>query len=220
MVLLFSIMVCSGSQNDERKLVNPESIPHDDPAHVVADILNGMALGQIDHTKIIYGKKQKPIPVIHSRHQNFHNIEFKVEEILLSIYDPKTQTVQYSCIVPHPAVSFWQSIPVEPSELKYIPKGIRMKGRFTLQRDEKSEWKVKVDNDTNPISLYNRVVNTLNQIWYTSMTSVGASHQLVYENVMLIIANYAIALGIPDKDSKKFVKDIIKEFEGVVPRRN
>ena len=64
-VLLFPATFFSCSQDDDDKL-NPSSIPPDDPAHVVAEIFKSMADGRIDHSKIIYGDKQKPLKPIHT----------------------------------------------------------------------------------------------------------------------------------------------------------
>lgn len=225
-VVFLLMTVSSCSRNDDSELLKPASIPLEDPAHVVVDILNSMASGQIDHTKIIYGEKQEPLPVIryaitpYFDKKEFHNVKFKVERIRLCRFDAKTQTVRYSCIVPHPAVAFWQWDAVDPSELEYVPRGIRMKGRFTLVKDEKTGWNVKIDSNTNPVSLYNQVVSSINRTWFTFMKAGKASPELIQFNVLMLIASYAIALDIPDKDSKEFAEEVMKEFEKVVPQRN
>ena len=215
-VLLFLATSCSCSRDDDTKL-KQSSIPPDDPANVVAEIFQSMADGLIDHSKIIYGDKQKPLKPIHTYKKNFHNVKFQIRKIQLSKYDDTTQTVQYSCEVPHPAVAFWQWYPREPSELKYVPKGIHMEGRFTLAQDNEIGWRVKVDNNTNPICLYNKVASSANRMWYM-MNTTQPSSQSINFNVLMLIASYSTALDIAEKNSKKFAEDIIKEFSKVVPK--
>ena len=215
-VMLFPSTFFSCSRDDDGKL-NPSSIAPDDPAHVVAEIFKSMADGRIDHSKIIYGDKQKPLKPIHTHKKKFHNVKFKIRKIQLSGYGDTTQTVQYSCEVPHPAVAFWQWYPREPSELKYVPKGIHMEGRFALAEDNQTGWRVKVDNNTNPICLYNKVVSSANRMWYM-MNKTQPSSQSINFNVLMLIASYSTALDIAEKDSKKFAEDIIKEFSKVVPK--
>lgn len=211
--------ICSCKKADTNdELVDLDSITPNDPAHIVADILKSMDRGEIDHTKIIYEDKQKPLPVIHSRRGEFHGVKFNIEEIKLSKYDANTKTVSYSCRVPHPAIVFWQYVPIKPDELVYMPKGIPMKGQFVLVKEGEAGFKIRVNNGTNPISLYNKVVISINGMWYMSSTTVKPSPEAVNFNVLMLIANYATALNIPEKNSKRFAEDILEEFQKVVPR--
>ena len=72
-----------------------------------------MATGKIDDSKIIYSNDVVVLPVIQLPSMTFHDVKINVEDIKLSPYDPNTQTVEYSCAVPHPGVAFWQWEPVD-----------------------------------------------------------------------------------------------------------
>lgn len=215
MTLLF--VACGNS-----KLSNPESIPASDPAHVVEQILTSMATGKLDDSKIIYSKDILLLPIINHRSKSFHDVKFKIEEIKLSPYDTNTQTVEYSCIVPHPGVTFWQWKPLDPPELQNVPKGISMRGQFTLIQEEDAGWRVKVEDETNPIILYKRIVSSINRTWYSfieaDMQGRKVSGDVIRYNLLMHITEYSICLRIPENDAPQFGKKVAEEAIRIYPR--
>jgi hypothetical protein len=204
------------------KLSNPESIPADDPAQVVEQLLTSMAAGKIDDSKIIYSDDLILLPVIHHRSRTFHDVKFKIEEIRLSPFDTNTQTVKYSCIVPHPGVSFWQWKPIDASELQNVPRGIPMSGQFTLIQEGDAGWRVRVEDETNPIILYKRVVSSVNRTWYSfiepEMEGRKVPGDVIRYNLFMHVAEYSICLGIPEKNAPEFEKRVATEAIRIGPR--
>ncbi|HYH85451.1 MAG TPA: hypothetical protein VEX60_08205 [Pyrinomonadaceae bacterium] len=201
---------------------DPKSLAADDPAHVVERVLLSMATGKIDDSKIIYFDKHTPMPVVQHMSKQFHDVKFPIEEIKVCPFDPKTQTVEYSCVVPHPGVAFWQWKPRDPSDLQNVPAGLPMKGRFTLTQDKDAGWRVKVEDETNPIALYNGVVSSVNRTWY-SFTDAGAqgrkvSGEAIGFNLLMLTAEYSISLGIPEKEDAAFGKRVLEEAMKIIPR--
>jgi hypothetical protein len=204
------------------KLREPKSIPAGDPAHVVNELLTSMAAGKIDDSKIIYSKDVVVLPVIQHPSMSFHDVKINIEDIKLSPYDPNTQTVEYSCVVPHPGVAFWQWKPVDASQLQNVPEGISMQGRFTMVQDKDAGWRVKVDDEKNPIVLYKRVVSSANQTWFSFMQSGmqgnRASGEAIAFHLIRLIVDYSICLGIPDREQTEFGKRMVEEAMKITPR--
>ncbi len=215
-VVALAVQGCGG-RGQEDGLLDAADLPPQDPAQVIAGILAGMGSGNIDQEVIIYGGKQQPLEVVHGREQRFHAVRFPVTEVRLSRYDPKTGRVRYSCVVPHPVVAYWQWVPVDPGDLTTVPDGIRMQGELELVQ-EKGVWKIRVDNDTNPIALYNDVVHSANRTWFT-MGRSPASQELVRFNVGMLLASYAVALAVPESEIRGFMNEMAAGFAEAVPKR-
>lgn len=217
LILLFLFLGCS-----KPNLIDPNLILAVDPAHFVRHIFQDMAIGKIDDSKIIYYDDTLLMPVLQPLGERFHNVvSFPIQDIKLSPYDATTQTVAYSCVVPHPGVAYWQWRPVDAAALREVPKGLPMQGRLKMVHDNDHGWRVKVENDANPIVLYKRVVSAANGTWITFRRSQNGYDKVSSEEISFtltsLVEEYAKCLGIPEKDQAEFVKRIGDEAARVKP---
>ncbi len=191
----------------------PRRLSENDPGHVVEIVLRSMATGKIEDSKIIYSEEHsKGILLVPSG-----DVKFIINDIRISAYNPNTNTVEYSCIVPHPAVAYWQWNHVDPTDLEYIPKGIPIHGKFLLVNDKDIGWRVMVNDEPNPILLYKGVAISIN-LTRDLFRKSGRSDQIIQFSILNLIATYSKYLNHPESEKTKFAKDVINEWGKVIPR--
>lgn len=215
-LLALFVLSCT-NENNKHGLSSPSDIPTSDLSHIVSNIFSQMSEGEIDHQDIIYGQKQKPPKVPPTKSNDFPPVEFPVKNIKISEYDSTNGTVKYSCIVPHPAVVWWQWKPVSPEKLTYKPQGIPMKGELKVVKDN-NNWKVRVDNNTNPISLYNKVVLAVNQTRFTMTDHPPPTPKLIQYTKDFLVEKYITALDLHGQEKQQFKNKMAIDFEKTEPQ--
>jgi hypothetical protein len=205
----------------------PTVIAPTGPEAVVYDVFRQMGEGKVDTSKVVFTKDGSPFSGVgftitpSGNKRQFHGIvKFPLKETNISAYDPRTESVRYSVRVPHPCVMFWQWDAVYPEALTRVPRGLLMEGTYKLTRSSSGAWQVKVDTDTNPIALYNKVYGSVNQIWFTGISSGELRGERLRFVMLMLFAAYTVALDIPDGQEQEFARRTMDECSSILPKEN
>ncbi len=195
------------------------------PEKVVHEVFRSLGEGKLDPSKVTYASLQKPYPFVRfsvdkrGRTHAFHGlVQFPLKEVKVAQFDPASKTVKYSVRIPHPCVMYWQWDGVYPNELTRNPPGPRMEGSYKLTRSSSGAWQLVVDNDTNPIALYNKLRVEINRIWFTGIRSGKFSGRDMGMNMIMLFATYAVGLGISEDGASAFADKYKDSCLTVLPK--
>lgn len=216
-------------QNPDPPPVSSNDVPESPkgPEKIVDDVFKKLGNGAFKHTDVLFNMKFDPmrgIPVTLDKRGGSHRfhgvVKFPLTDVTIASFDPASKTVKYSVRVPHPCVMFWQWDAVYPDELTRIPEGLLMKGSYDLTELNDGSWSIVVDDKTNPIALYQMVYHSVNQIWFSGMTSGGFSSELLKFVMLMLFSTYTIALDIPEDQASRYAQQWMDECDTVLPKEN